>query len=592
MNEKIFQNVKPNVVTNKDLRDPQKEGYKKVVAYYKQENAEREISMVLPVGWGKSGLISMLPFSIKAKRALVVAPNKTIRDELKNNLNPTHQKYFYTTRNILNTPPYPEMVAIENPRINQSILDVADIVVTNIGQLQRENNRWLNSLPDDYFDVILFDEAHHNPADSWVRLKNKFPNAKIFNFSATPRRADGQLMSGEIIYQYPIYLAVKKGYVKKIFAWMLNPETLKYINKDTGEEYQLTLNEIREKAKNDSNFRNSIGQSEETLNTIIDTSIRALEKIREETGDKKHKIIAAAQNYNHCHDIVRGYKARGLRVEYIHSKEDSKENERVKEKLNNNELDVIVQVNMLGEGFDHPYLSVAAVFKIFASLSPFVQFVGRIMRVVQNGKNEGIVVFHVGSNIAKVWEDFQDFSGKDQDYYDKLLPDPKNITFKNGLIEREPTEQGVKENPIEISEQGIVSLSEMELLNPKAKKLLEQLRDMGITEEVVKKSNILKPVYVGKQKQWEADLKWIDSQVKNATGKLLAKKKLSAGGRGLDKKRLGKDNYEYVIAEIQKTINGYVKKQKRADFTIEDVKIIKLNFKNIISSVEEKIFNG
>ena len=33
---------------------------------------------------------------------------------------------------------------------------------------------------------------------------------------------------------------------------------------------------------------------------------------------------------------------------------------------------------MLGEGFDHPYLSVASVFSIFASLAPFVQFVGRI----------------------------------------------------------------------------------------------------------------------------------------------------------------------------------------------------------------------
>lgn len=591
MNEKIFQKVEPNVIENDELRDPQKEGYEKVVSYYKQKEAKREISMILPVGCGKSGLISLLPFSIKAKRALVVAPNKTIRDELKNNLNPGHEKYFYTKRNILNIPPYPEMVAIENRKINQSILDVSDIVVTNIGQLQRENNRWLNSLPTDYFDVILFDEAHHNPAESWVRIKDKFPNAKIFNFSATPRRADGQQMSGEVIYQYPIYLAMDKGYIKKIFAWVLNPETLKYINKDTGKEYQLTLEEIKEKAKADADFRKSIGQSEETLNTIIDTSIRALEKIRTETGDKKHKIIAAAQNYTHCHDIVRGYRARGLRVDYIHSRDDSKENELVKEKLNNNELDVIVQVNMLGEGFDHPYLSVAAVFKIFASLSPFVQFVGRIMRVVHNSKNEGIVVFHAGSNIAKVWEDFQDFSGEDQDYYDKLLPDPKGVDFKNGIIEREPTPQGIKENPIEISEQGTVSLSELELLNPKAKKLLEELRDMGVTEEIVMGSNILKPVYVGRQKQWEADIKWIDLQVKNATGGILAKNKLSAGGHGLDKKRLGRDNYTCVIAEIQKTINSYVQKQKRADFTIEDVERIKLNFKNIISSVEEKIFN-
>ena len=44
-------------------------------------------------------------------------------------------------------------------------------------------------------------------------------------------------------------------------------------------------------------------------------------------------------------------------------------------------LDVIVQVQMLGEGFDHPPLSVAAIFRPYRSLSPYIQFVGRVMRV-------------------------------------------------------------------------------------------------------------------------------------------------------------------------------------------------------------------
>ena len=33
-------------------------------------------------------------------------------------------------------------------------------------------------------------------------------------------------------------------------------------------------------------------------------------------------------------------------------------------------IDVIVQVQMLGEGFDHPQLSVAAIFRPFRSLAP------------------------------------------------------------------------------------------------------------------------------------------------------------------------------------------------------------------------------
>jgi superfamily II DNA or RNA helicase len=60
-------------------------------------------------------------------------------------------------------------------------------------------------------------------------------------------------------------------------------------------------------------------------------------------------------------------------------------------KLNQHELDVIVQVRKLGEGFDHPYLSVAAIFSIFNNLSPFVQFVGRIMRVIEQNNSQSIL---------------------------------------------------------------------------------------------------------------------------------------------------------------------------------------------------------
>ena len=39
---------------------------------------EREVGLVLPVGCGKSGLITLTPFAFKARRALVVAPGVKI----------------------------------------------------------------------------------------------------------------------------------------------------------------------------------------------------------------------------------------------------------------------------------------------------------------------------------------------------------------------------------------------------------------------------------------------------------------------------------------------------------------------------------
>ena len=105
------------------------------------------------------------------------------------------------------------------------------------------------------------------------------------------------------------------------------------------------------------------------------------------------------------------------------------------QKLENHQLDVIVQVRKLGEGFDHRYLAVAAVFSIFSNLSPFVQFVGRIMRVIKpdaagDPLNNGVVVFHAGANIAQRWEDFQNYSEADREFFDQLLP-VENLDFKD-----------------------------------------------------------------------------------------------------------------------------------------------------------------
>ena len=97
------------------------------------------------------------------------------------------------------------------------------------------------------------------------------------------------------------------------------------------------------------------------------------------------------------------------------------------QRLEADQLDVIVQVRKLGEGFDHPKLSVAAVFSVFGNLSPFVQFVGRIMRVIEQNApdsvlNRGVVVFHACANVASRWEDFQRYSQADREFFDQLLP--------------------------------------------------------------------------------------------------------------------------------------------------------------------------
>jgi len=175
------------------------------------------------------------------------------------------------------------------------------------------------------------------------------------------------MMAGKIIYSYPVREAIQAGYVKRLKAVLLRPETLRYVRTDTGKEVEVSLEEVRRLGEEDADFRRSIVMSKETLNTIVDASILELRRRRAETGDSRHKIIASALNYAHCIQIVETYRQRGYRADFIHSKENSTANDSVLKRLTNNELDVIVQVRKLGEGFDHKYLSVAAVCSIFSN---------------------------------------------------------------------------------------------------------------------------------------------------------------------------------------------------------------------------------
>ena len=439
MKNNVFRTLVPQINDNPLLRTPQREAFAKLARFARSPNQEeeREVGIVLPVGCGKTGCIAMAPFAFGAIRTLVVAPGLRIAEQLLDALDPARPDLFYLGFGVLNGPPYPEPAEIRDRSTNRADLEAADVVITNIQQLQGDENRWLQDLPANFFDLILFDEGHHNVAKSWETLKAKFPQARIVNFSATPLRADGQIMAGRILYSYPVFDAIQAGYVKRLKAVVLNPETLRYVRRRDGKEIEVGLAEVRRLGEREADFRSSIVTSTETLNAIVDVSIRELEKRRTTSGESRLKIIASALNREHCRQIAAAYRARGLRAEYVHSLEGKPVNDQVLQRLENHELDVIVQVRMLGEGFDHPFLAVAAVFSIFANLSPFVQYAGRIMRVIEQDApdsllNQGIVVFHAGANVAGRWNDFREFSRADQEFFDQLLPDVGKLDFRSG----------------------------------------------------------------------------------------------------------------------------------------------------------------
>ncbi len=93
------------------------------------------------------------------------------------------------------------------------------VVVGSVQTLMREKR--LAGFSEDYFDDIIIDEAHHAISDSYTRVLEHFPSAKVLGVTATPDRGDmknlGQVFDS-LAYEYTLPKAIKEGYLSPIKA--------------------------------------------------------------------------------------------------------------------------------------------------------------------------------------------------------------------------------------------------------------------------------------------------------------------------------------------------------------------------------------
>jgi superfamily II DNA or RNA helicase len=590
-------NQRVTIEGNQALRIPQREGWAAIRDHFRQAGASQEVGIVLPVGCGKSGLIAISPYALQGQRALVIAPGTRIRTQLGNDLRANSDTNFYDRCHVVGgEDEYPETAVVEGGRVNVDDILHADIAVANIQQIAGEENRWLDALPQNFFDIILVDEAHHNTAASWQQVKKRFPQARIINFSATPARADGALMEGRVIYSFPVLRAIEAGYVKRLRAKMLRPTELRYVDRSDEQERLIDADEVRRMGETDAEFRRGIVMSDETLSSIVDQSIAELRRLREETGEERLKIIASAINYDHCIQVTEAFRGRGLLADYVHSRE-GQANERVFQQLENHELDVIVQARMLGEGFDHKYLAVAMVGSIFANLSPFVQFIGRIMRVVVQNQpghptNQGVVVFHVGANVARRWNDFRQFSEADQGYFADLLPEAEDVAFAGEVVVREPGGGDAGISPVEILEERGVRAADMDPIgDPQAAALLQRIADMGITPEQA--AQAIRRLRTTRQDRREARRSSLNARVQNETGGILGRLGISPGGRTLDPRHRER-NFAWAASELHRRVNEHVggAAADRQNFTLDQLNAAHAALPELVQSFEEDLRNG
>jgi hypothetical protein len=233
------------------------------------------------------------------------------------------------------------------------------------------------------------------------------------------------------------------------------------------------------------------------------------------------------------------------------------------------------------------------------NLSPFVQFVGRIMRVIKQDApghplNRGIVVYHAGANIARRWADFQEFSEADQEYFQTLLP----------LVEWQPDDkrpykaftpgEGLPDQ-VEVRAQSDVELEELPLVQEDEARAIQLLKDRGrIPGDFDPVRQVLEPVPIAKQALRRAKRRRLAARVSHDAARLLATRGVNPGGYMLDKQRLGKDNFAIMVAALNRAVNSVVGRAtgERSEFSRKELEDIEDRWNEILKAAETEVFNA
>ncbi len=223
---------------------------------------------------------------------------------------------------------------------------------------------------------------------------SSFPSAKRILFTATPFRHDKQEIEGRFIYTYQ----VRDAYRDQIFGEIeFVPVSLK---SDLPEDVCICQEAERVFLEDRQN------EFEHFLMVRTDTMKRAseLEKVYKKNTELNLRIIHSRLTYRTIKTVINKLKGR--------------------------ELDGIICVNMLGEGFDFPNMKIAAIHSPHKSLEVTLQFIGRFART--GDENIGVAKFiAITSEIeiestklfeeGAVWQDGSGYMLTDESGKSKLL---------------------------------------------------------------------------------------------------------------------------------------------------------------------------
>lgn len=300
--------------------------------------------VVMPTGSGKTAVLCLAAFLLRANRVLILTPSQLVRAQIAEEM---ASLSVLKSAGVL-----PEKFACPKVKeVKQRLesdeawkeLEEFDFIVAT-PQCVSPGIKGVKKPPTGLFDLILMDEAHHSEAPRWSDILQHFEETRRLLFTATPFRRDKKELKGHIVYSYPLRLA----HEDKIFG------QLRFVPVDPPG-----------------------GLSHDAA---IARKAEAIFREDQQAGFN-HRLMVRTDSKKRADELAEIYRQETkLNLAVVHSGHVLKTIRKTLARLKGEELDGIICVAMMGEGFDFPELKIAAIHAPHKSLAVTLQFIGRFAR--------------------------------------------------------------------------------------------------------------------------------------------------------------------------------------------------------------------
>ena len=383
-------------LNHRTLRRCQQEAFGALSNYY--GGGGGNAACVMSVGAGKTALGVMACLGFARQRAMVVTPGNVIKGTFDTALD--HQK----SRNVLyNLPGGPLIPGCRPPAVRtldreagsvrgvtREALLSADIIVTNFHSLgtSADPDDLLAKLAPEDVDFIVVDEAHIAAAESYQRLFDHFRNARTLLMSACFQRLDGRPIDADVVYRYRLIDSIADGNAKnlRVHPFVSEAATTIYelVWPDGSRDEIVGREAILELIADERKLARITAKSTEPIRHVMRTVKACLDHQADVLYPVKPRVLFSAMGERHAEQISRIAEEHGIPCSWLHHSMTDAQIRRTRERFESDagDLQGIVQLKMLGQGYDFPPISVVAPMRPYGSFSEFYQFVGRGIRVL------------------------------------------------------------------------------------------------------------------------------------------------------------------------------------------------------------------